>query len=257
MYDWSPLLEEFHIWRDLGLTLPLWWRDDDAITPTPELARLDALSKSLEIPVHLAVIPNQVQTDLAPFVRAAPNLRAITHGWTHRNYEQRPTKSSEFGPSRSADEARREILAGAKIIRAQFGASALPIFAPAWNRFFLDHAPILAEAGYSALSLYKPRVWQMAAPGVELINTHVDPIEWRGSRKLCPPGEIIAKTVKLLRDRRMGYTDAREPLGYLTHHLDHTEDIWHFSEHFLTVLREGPTRLATFSPTPDVKDAVS
>ncbi len=254
MYDFSPLLEEFRIWRDLGLTLPLWWRDDDAISVTPELDRLSNLSKNLGISVHLAVIPNQLQADLAPLVKGTPHLRVITHGWDHRNYEVKPAKSSEFGRSRPPVDARGDILQGANIMRAQFGASAAPIFAPAWNRFFLGHAPFLAEAGYAALSVYKPRIRQMAAPGVELINTHIDPIEWRGSRRLCPPGEIIAKTLQHLRNRRWGYTDAREPLGYLTHHLDHTEDIWHFSEHFLNVMREGPVRLASFSPLHEPKD---
>jgi hypothetical protein len=254
MYNWSPLLEEFRIWRDLGLILPFWWRDDDAIQPTPELDRLTKLSQSLGIPVHLAVIPDHLHPELGPYVRGNSNLRAITHGWTHRNLALPRKKSSEFGANRAPNDVQREIAEGAQIIRKHFGASFIPIFVPPWNRFFHGHASLLAEAGYTALSLFKPRIWQMAAPHVELVNTHVDPIEWRGNRALSPPDQIIAKTVKLLRDRRMGYTDPREPLGYLTHHLDHTEDIWHFSEHFLTVMRDGPTRLATFLPTPTPKE---
>jgi hypothetical protein len=42
--DWTPLRKELAIWRAEGLTLPLWWRDDDAVTATAALDRLVALS---------------------------------------------------------------------------------------------------------------------------------------------------------------------------------------------------------------------
>ena len=35
-------------WRDEGRTLPIWWRDDDAIAPTPALERLLALAERFE-----------------------------------------------------------------------------------------------------------------------------------------------------------------------------------------------------------------
>ena len=44
-------------WRAEGLSLPIWWRDDDAIAPTPALERLLALAEQFEAPLHLAVIP--------------------------------------------------------------------------------------------------------------------------------------------------------------------------------------------------------
>ncbi|MEM9579213.1 MAG: polysaccharide deacetylase [Pseudomonadota bacterium] len=244
MHDWSALQDEFAIWRALGLTLPIWWRDDDAVRVTSALERLAALSARVGVDVHLAVIPDHLQSDLAPFVQAQGRLWAITHGWTHRDLSLPRKKSCEFGRHRPADEVRREVLAGARIIRRSFGTSARAVFAPPWNRFALDHAPVLAEAGYSTLSLFKPRIWKMGASGVELINTHIDPIAWRGTRALCPPEEIIAKTVKLMRDRRMGYTDPDEPLGYLAHHLDHTEAIWDFTEEFWDIMLSGPVSLA-------------
>lgn len=244
MTDWTPLTEEFAIWRDLDLTLPLWWRDDDAIQPTPALDRLEQLARDVQIPVHLAVIPDHLHPELGAYIQNAPQLRAITHGWTHRNLALPPRKSCEFGRGRATAEVAPEITEGAALLQRHFGAKARAVFAPPWNRFFLDHAPLLARAGYAALSLYKPRIWRMAAPGVELINTHVDPIDWRGTRALLPPEQIIARTAKLMRDRRMGYTDPAEPLGFLTHHLVHGDAIWHFSAEFLNVMRAGPVILA-------------
>ena len=42
--DWGPLTHELKLWSDAELTLPLWWRDDDAVTVTPQLETLSALS---------------------------------------------------------------------------------------------------------------------------------------------------------------------------------------------------------------------
>jgi hypothetical protein len=35
--DWTALDAELAAWDQAGLTLPLWWRDDDAVKPTPAL----------------------------------------------------------------------------------------------------------------------------------------------------------------------------------------------------------------------------
>ena len=63
--DWSPLKHELGEWRAAGLTLPLWWRDDDAVAPTESLARLESLSATSGVPVHLAMIPSDATRSLA------------------------------------------------------------------------------------------------------------------------------------------------------------------------------------------------
>ena len=55
--DWTPLETELARWSAQGRTLPLWWRDDDAVAETPALRKLTELSERLGLPVHLAVIP--------------------------------------------------------------------------------------------------------------------------------------------------------------------------------------------------------
>lgn len=89
----------------------------------------------------------------------------------------------------------------------------------------------------------------MAAPGLSQINTHLDPIDWRGSRGLADPDMLISQTVALLRDRREGRADADEPFGVLTHHLVHDQRIWDFTEHLLSQLLDGPVRIWT-APMP-------
>ena len=80
--------------------------------------------------------------------------------------------------------------------------------------------------------------------GLPQINTHIDPIFWRGHRGLVDPDEIIANLVTTLRDRREGRTDVTEPLGLLTHHLVHTEAVWDFSRDVMQVMLEGGARPA-------------
>ncbi len=81
--DCSPLKAEMQLWGDAGLTLPIWWRDDDAIEPTGALDRLIALSQELQIPVHLAVIPEMATPALAATVAKTDCLTPVVYGWAH------------------------------------------------------------------------------------------------------------------------------------------------------------------------------
>ncbi len=68
------------------------------------------------------------------------------------------------------------------------------------------------------------------------VNTHVDPIFWRGDRGLVDPETLIADLVTTLQERRMEQADRDEPLGLLTHHLVHTEGVWAFTRDVIAVL---------------------
>ena len=114
-------------------------------------------------------------------------------------------------------------------MRDLFGKRLLPIFVPPWNRLDPALLPVLAQAGYLGVSTYLPRDKRQAAPGLVQINTHIDPIFWRGDRGLAPSEDQIAHIVRLLQDRRFGKSDATEPLGFLSHHLVHNADIWNFT----------------------------
>jgi len=114
---------------------------------------------------------------------------------------------------------------------------------PPWNRIAPEVVAGLAKAGFDAVSTYNPRKTALAAPVVAQINTHIDPIFWRGHRGLVNPDILVSQVVTLLQDRRAGLTDSQEPLGYLTHHLVHDTDIWEFSRQFLLEICDGPVRL--------------
>ncbi|GAA6165749.1 polysaccharide deacetylase family protein [Pelagimonas sp. KU-00592-HH] len=241
--DWSPLRQELAIWREQGLILPFWWRDDDAIQSTAHLDRMHEMSRALGVPVHLAVIPKTARPELATYVDGRQNLIPVIHGWAHENHAPPEAKKVEFGATRRPEDARADLQNALARLQGLFGARLAPMFVPPWNRIAPDLMPALAAIGYTAISTYTPRKAVEPAPGVVQINTHIDPIFWRGTRGLVAPETLVAQTVQLLQDRRNGNTDAAEPLGYLTHHLVHDADIWDFTRQFLSEMQSGPITL--------------
>ncbi|WP_241488934.1 polysaccharide deacetylase family protein [Shimia sp. SK013] len=222
------------------MTFPLWWRDDDAVAPTAALDKLETLSAKTGAPVHLAVIPHDASEDLARSL--SDKFVPVVHGWAHAN-NQAEGKKAEFGDGRDPAAARVDMQQSIARMKTLFGVRLAPMFVPPWNRFDPNLLPTLAALGFDALSTYLPRKVAEPVAGVTQINTHIDPIFWRGTRGLVAPETLVAQTVALLQARRAGTQDNDEPLGYLTHHLVHDADIWEFSHQFLQEMCDGPVRL--------------
>lgn len=244
--DWSALNRELDSWKKARMTLPLWWRDDDAVQHTAQLDRLTQLSAALDLPVHLAIIPKAQQPDLADHIRSAPNLIPVVHGWAHKSHAPASEKKAEFGLHRPLEDRLEDAEAGLTQLKRQFGSSLRPMFVPPWNRIGDDMLPWMAGLGYCALSTFTPRSRSKAAPGLAQINTHLDPIDWKGTRGLIDPDQLIAQVTQQLKDRRQGRADQREPYGILTHHLVHDPDIWAFTETLIARLLDGPAVAWTY-----------
>ena len=198
--DWNPLRTELTLWRNQDLPLEIWWRDDDAVTPTPALDRLTTLAESLALPVHIAVIPKMAAPSLPLFTSDRDMIVPLVHGWQHVSHAPQGRKNAEFGhPREGADDE-------------------------------------LTKALDRMRDLFDKR---QAAPGLVQINTHIDPIFWRGDRGLAPSEDQIAHIVRLLQDRRFGKSDATEPLGFLSHHLVHNADIWNFTTTCLKIFLDA------------------
>lgn len=235
--DWSPLTRELAAWRAEGRALTLWWRDDDAIEPTPALDQLLQLAEDLQLTVHLAVIPEPATQALAEVVRGTARARALVHGWAHRDHALAGEKKAEFGQPR--DGAMAETAAALPHLRGLFGDDLCAIFVPPWNRIAPRIVACLPDHGYRAVSTYGPRRARLVLPGLVQINTHIDPIHWRGNRSLADPAQQIATLTAHLADRRAGRADAAEPLGFLSHHLVHDPQVWGFTRACLCRLLDG------------------
>ena len=68
-----------------------------------------------------------------------------------------------------------------------------------------------------------PREW-----GLVQVNTHVDIIDWKGTRGFVGEVSALGQATRHLVARREGAADAGEPVGWLTHHAVHDEAAWAF-----------------------------
>ena len=241
---WTPLRRELRTWVKIGLRLPVWWRDDDAIEPTPQLDRLRLLAEDFGLPVHLAIVPAHAKPELGPWLRDGP-FRGVVHGWSHRNHAPPGTKSSEFGTPRA--DAVEDAAHALRHLRQLFDADVHPMFVPPWNRIDPGLLPGLPAVGYRAVSTFGPRKSAEATPGLAQINTHVDPVDWHGTRGLADPEKVLGKLVAHLQARRDRQADRTEPLGLLTHHLMMDHSTWDFCRGLLLELQEGPMERFDFA----------
>ena len=233
MSDWTPLRDALARSRAAQVAVPLWWRDDDAVTPTPALDVLHQMASDLGIPVHLAVIPSHARQSLGTYVAERSDVIPLVHGWSHENMALNGQESSEFPTADVAALAR--LKDGLAALKGVFAGALLPVFVPPWNRMHPDLGVQLRDVGYLGASTFGPR--QPAE--ITTINTHIDPIFWRGHRGLADADTLITLTAQRINARLDGHEDAREPLGYLTHHLVHTPEIWAFSNAFLSEMLDG------------------
>jgi len=238
--DWSALTHELSKWNDSGMRLLLWWRDDDAVEPSAALDRLTGLSGRLSLPVHLAVVPRFAKPSLVDYCRR-PGLVPVVHGWSHEDHAASGAKKSEFGTD--VPRARHDIVLALNGMQNLFGTRFAPMFVPPWNRMDEGLFPELVKAGFTTVSAFTPRTEAHPVPSLTQVNCHIDPIDWRGTRDLVDPAQLIRHVVQLLSDRRNGIADNDEPLGYLSHHLVHTDAIWDFTEQFFQTIMKGPVDL--------------
>jgi hypothetical protein len=232
-YDWSHLDEALRRAADAGVTVPVWWRDDDAIAHTPALDRLLGLAGRFGVPLALAAIPGRIEPSLPRRVADESGAVVLVHGWAHANHAGPGEKKAEFGAGRPLEALAGEAAAGLEAARAALGGRLLPVLVPPWNRVAPDLVGGLAALGYRGLSIFGPCPDPEPAPGLVQVNTHVDPVDWRGTRGLLPP-DILTRQLAAAVSARAGHRrNADEPIGLLTHHLIHDEPLWGYCEALL------------------------
>jgi hypothetical protein len=106
------------------------------------------------------------------------------------------------------------------------------VLVPPWNRFDAGLVERLTGCGFVGLSTFGRRGAPEAAPGLTQVNTHLDPIDWRGTRLFIGETAALGRLVAVL--------DADEPIGILSHHLAMDEAGWAFLDRLLGVLTGHP-----------------
>lgn len=224
--SWRALDEELAHWSDAGRVAEFWWRDDDAAKPSPPLTRLLHLSQSSGVPLALAVVPLQA----TPEIFGALQASVLMHGTDHRNRAGPGEKKTEFPADEPDESAIARLCVARERLAAQAAKRFLAVLAPPWNRLKRSLAPRLLEAGLHGLTAHGAREAAQPSPGVRQVNTHVDIIDWRGTRGFVGEDVALRAAVKHLAARRCGKVDAGEPTGWLTHHAMHDAAVWDFLE---------------------------
>ncbi|MDF2367717.1 polysaccharide deacetylase family protein [Sneathiella sp.] len=237
MSDWNSLKSELDLWRSEGRVATFWWRDDDVVAPTPALDRLLHLKEHFDLPLALAVIPANADAEL---VNHLEHCAILQHGVSHENFAAKGEKKSEFPENRPAEEVTADLTQGKETLARIFADQFVPIMVPPWNRIADNHLGVLANLGFIGVSRYKARKAALIRPKLAEINTHIDPVNWRGDRSVVPETDLLEMVTGHLAARRERQADPMEPTGLLTHHLVHDEEIWAALYKLLAVLTDHP-----------------
>jgi peptidoglycan/xylan/chitin deacetylase (PgdA/CDA1 family) len=210
---WRDLAAELDRWEEAGRIARLWWRDDDAVAPTPQLDRLLEIARGT--PLALAVIPQPAEPVLAERLADQPQVAVLQHGWRHANHAT-TGKKNEYPAERAPADVAAEIAAGRDRLATLFGGRALPVFVPPWNRFADQFAPLLAAAGITVLSQQAPRATKLPT-GIAALDVHLDVVDWHHGGGFVGSDAALGRLVAELRAQRA--TGDESAIGVMTHHL--------------------------------------
>jgi len=230
--NWQALDEALARWRDAGRTPEFWWRDDDATAPTPPLRQLITLANASGVPLALAVVPLAALPELF----AGHDARVLMHGIDHRNRAAPGEKKTEFAAAEPDEDALARLAAARERLARLAGRRFLPVLVPPWNRFKRTLVARLPAAGLHGLSAYGPRAAAQVARGVAQVNTHVDIIDWHGTRGFVGDEAALRAVLNALAVK------SAEPTGVLTHHAVHDAPSWRFLERLFERTRRGGAR---------------
>lgn len=239
---WNALTQELDLWQRRGRQARFWWRDDDACDATPALTRLLELKESHDIPLAIAAVPATATVGLAHALDRSRGISVLQHGWSHRNHAAPGRPRAELAEGRDAGEVEAELGRGLMKLLDLFGERFLPVLVPPFNFLARSLAGAVASAGFSTVSVEG----DFAGLPLPCRNVHIDPIDWR---QPCAkdPAALIRQAVGALRLRRFGLVPATMPVGIVTHHLQHDEDVWRLTGALLGKLTHHPA--ASFTPT--------
>ena len=237
-------------WKARGRAPVVWWRDDDARRPTPALDRLLTLSTRFGAPITMAAVPDGDIHALAEACRAAGGVELAIHGFRHENRAPSGQSSGEVNDLDRLADVILELGTALDVFR-RAGARA-SLFVPPWNNAHptLKTALRLHGLGLSCYGEFR------GEEDLTRLDTHLDVLRWKPEPRFRGAARFLLRTRRQMVERRLkNLWD--EPLGLLTHHLDHDEDTWRFLEAFLPVVKPVSRRSIVGEPVAKTRFGVS
>jgi len=228
---WPALAYELDRWAEAGHAATFWWRDDDAGKMTGQLQRLLDLREKAGIGLALAAVPTRIDDAFRARMATESSIAVLQHGYSHHNFATPDERKIELDGSRPAEHVIAELAVGMQALRSVPGWT--PVLVPPWNRIASEVVAWLPDLGYRGLCTFGGRAAPEAAPGLLQVDSHCDPIRWKGAPRFCGLEAALEVLVGHLAARRSGRVDANEPSGILTHHLETDEATWAFMEELL------------------------
>ncbi|NNE23010.1 MAG: polysaccharide deacetylase [Rhizobiales bacterium] len=233
----APVREELDNWDRCGKQARLWLRDDDAVEPTDALTRLVSISGQADVPLLLCVIPETTSNHLRNTLEAERHVRVAVHGYGHHNHAPPGEKAQELGPHRPVEDVVSQLLWSRTKLQDLYGNRLSGILVPPWNRISPGVVWHLPQLGFAGISTFGSTHEAKDVTGLDQLNTHLDIIDWKGTRGGRDPDWLANELVQLLQRSRGG--DAA-PIGVLAHHLVHDQLAWAFLEELFKVTAHHP-----------------
>ncbi len=228
----EQLRSELDAWAAAGMTAKFWWRDDDAVSDTPQLRRLLDLARDVAIVPGLAVIPAQADDSLAKLVSTA-ECCVWQHGWGHHFHA-----SGEFGDGRALDLMTDDALAGQRCLDLLFGPAGWQrVFVPPNHMLSIPFKALIPRLGYLGVSSGVPLTPPLHR--VVEMNTDIDVMNWPEG-KILSADAVCRMIVEQLMSRRLGETPVGHPVGILTHHPVFDGEAWDFLSNLFAYLKSHP-----------------
>ncbi len=234
--EWADLRGALDDLAADGCQAQFWLRDDDATSDTAALRQLANWARRHDADVLLALVPSVADATLGSLLVSTPQFVGAVHGWSHTNHAPPSEKKQELGAHRPIDAVCRELTEALSRAQSLGGTRVLPVLVPPWNRISSEIVEVLPQLGYRGLSTVSSA--HTGEPVGELVveNSHVDIIDWRGTRGGRRTGDLIEDLISAISAR----AKANQPIGILSHHLVHDTAAWAFLDDFGGLVSQHP-----------------
>ena len=218
-----------------GLSLPVrfFFRADDIGAPGERFFNLLSLFLDYKTPLCLAVVPSwlsQQRWDI--FQKTDQKAKGLycwhQHGWRHISHEIQG-KKQEFGPIRTIDAIRQDILRGREKLENLMKDRFTPVFTPPWNRCDSRTLTVLKNNKFKAVSRHH-RSMPKSPKGLPDLSVNVD---LHTRQETTPEAEWQA----LWKELSVGIHSGT--CGIMIHHQRMNETAFEFLKVFLDVMSQN------------------